>query len=136
MDHHTVAYLDGDLGEVFVAPVHRVSGLERGDGGPVLALEKRPGFLGPEIEIRVALGVDAFAKGGDLACEIDSALRHHLGDAGVRLVCRAEHVGAFERFVDGVFLTHEEGTHDRTGLVVDQRDFLAHRDPVGAIGLA
>ena len=136
MDHHAVAHLDGDLGEVFVAPMHRVAGLERGDGGPALAREQRPGFLGPKVEARVALGVDAFAEGGDLAREIDRALRHHLGDAGMRAVVGAEHAGAFERLVDGVFLGHPEGPHDRAGLAVDQRDLFARRDPVGEVGLA
>ena len=62
MDEHAVAYLDRDLGQVLVRSVHRVAGLERGDGTPTVGLEARP-RLGRGQEQPAELGWGNFRRG-------------------------------------------------------------------------
>ena len=75
MSPHLRARL-GDLGQEFMTAVHRISGLEGGDAGPVLLGEQRPRLVGPEVEALVGLRVVALAVGHDWAGEVHGWLGH------------------------------------------------------------
>ena len=118
-------HLDRDLGDVFVAAVHGVAGLKRGDLGPAEGLESGARLLGPTVERGVGVRVDTLAENRDRAAEVDLALGQHLGDPGMGGIGGAEYVLALQCLVRRVDLGQRKKAHRRPALGIDQRNLLA-----------
>ena len=127
MNEQPVAHLDGGLGEELVTAVHGVAGLEGGDRRPALLGEQRPGFGGAQVKPPVGLGKVALGEDLDRTCQVDGALRHDLGDAGVGRVGGAVDLTALEVLVDGVSLGDREDAEDLPACV-RQRHLVADGD--------
>src|SRR5207245_10914953 len=77
MDQDAVAYLDGDLHQVFVGAMHRIARLERRDPRPTEPLECGA-CLRRRLEQRPVLGLEsAVAEDAYRACQVNLALLHH-----------------------------------------------------------
>jgi hypothetical protein len=128
LDEHAVADLHGDLGEVLVGTVHRIAELERRHRAPALVGEEAARLLGPHVETPVPLGIRPLAQHRDGAGEVDLALAHDVGDAGMGGIRGPEDLLALVRAIDRVLLPHQERRHRLAHLAVDERDLLAFRE--------
>ena len=130
VDQHAVAGLDGDLGEILVRAVHRVTGLERRHRGPAVFLELFTGF-GRRQELVAVLFLElADREHLHRTGDVHLALGHDHLDARVLEVGGLVDHHALVRLVDAVLLGHLHGGHDLAGLAVHQGDIRAFLDAV------
>src|SRR6516165_7837908 len=112
MDEEAVADLDRDLGQMFMAAVHRVAGLEGGNAAPASVSEQRARFRRAIVEPLVLRRESSLAESLYAASEVDWPLLHDLGDARMLGFGRAKDVLALESLVDLIFLGDVEQAHD------------------------
>ena len=133
MDEQPVTDLDGDLGQILVAAMHGVAGLEGRHFRPSPRLEPGAGFGRAEIQARERLWVNAFAQRPHGARQVDLALGHHLGDTRVGQIRASKDVRALQLPVDRVLFRDRHHGHNLAQFLVEQRHVLVGPDAVGQV---
>ncbi len=133
VNQYAIADLDGDLGQVLVAAVHRVARLESRHRGPAFLQEQRPRLRRSMVEPGVGLREVSFRQRAQRPAEIDRSLRHDFFDTGVCGMCRAIHMLAFELPVDAVLLLDGQNREQLLALAVNERDVLTNTDAVAEV---
>ena len=136
VDQQAVANLDGDLGQILVAAVHGVPGLEGRHPRPTPFREKGAGLGRAQVQALEVLRIGALAQHPHRSAQVDLALGHHLGDPGMRGVGGSKDPGTFQLPVDGVFFRDLHDRHDLVRLSLDQGHLLARRDRLGQVPIA
>ncbi len=131
VDEGTVADLDGDLCEVLVGTVHRVTGLECGNGAPALLFEHLAGLCRAKVDLLELGGEVAFAENLHRTSQVHVFLLHDHCYAGMLEIGSGVDLLALILFIDLVLLGHLHGGHDLAALFGDKGDLFAVLDAVG-----